>query len=788
MAVTASTPRPNPSSSSAAAAALTNISNSANTLLNDMLSAPLLFSDPQPRNNTLFEKDMKVVVPGPRSPPPSFQSRHLNIGPVVNGHNDVKPGAGAGCISNGAVNGNGTPSANGNGNGIGAVKRKAEEASSDEENSHEDEQEGEGDAGPSTSTRAVNGSNSSSSLNGRQTETPDGKLASSVHTPIKNATISTPTTKTPQRDNTTVGSEIDLSWPERLLTAKRASAAGLYNPSMACYANATLQVLLHTPPVLRIALAHNEATCLRKKKNLFCMLCHLNDMAAGDHWSGNRKRYAPSVHKELRYIKKGFSKNRQEDTHEFFRFVTDGLQNTALAGMGPMKDIPEKVKHASWVYKVWGGRVRSRVVCSRCNKPSDTFDWFLDLSLDVNKGGKKSIGGMMAGFTREDKLEGDNKYHCDNCKAKANATKSFKIEQAPPILTLHLKRFNVTYNMHSGRARAEKFNGFIEFGEYLDIAPYMVDPKAGGAKYRLFGVTCHRGAELRFGHYTSFVKGPQGQWFHADDDEVNPVSLRQVLGEKTAYLLSYVRIPDGQVPIPSKALNGVANGHAVNGDSPAVNGKPPKRPRSSDGSDDSDEEEEEEERHTTHLVPKRKTMIGPQQPMTLRKATPPSVSKPLPSQAHSHDDEEEDDEDNALPPAVPKFGSQMKSTKTKLWQPTPIAPGKFYGHANGTGTGTGAGVGPKSPISRPNAPTPLSPMPSSSSRSHSHSKHGGLSKKQRKKLDKAEKRKRSQGLGGSASPYFASNKMSFSLGHRSGGGKSKNREKGVTGRMQRKGL
>jgi ubiquitin C-terminal hydrolase len=32
-------------------------------------------------------------------------------------------------------------------------------------------------------------------------------------------------------------------------------------------------------------------------------------------------------------IKKGFSKSRQEDTHEFFRFVTDALQNTALCGL-----------------------------------------------------------------------------------------------------------------------------------------------------------------------------------------------------------------------------------------------------------------------------------------------------------------------------------------------------------------------------------------------------------------------------------------------------------------------
>ena len=31
-------------------------------------------------------------------------------------------------------------------------------------------------------------------------------------------------------------------------------------------------------------------------------------------------------------IKKGFSRNKQEDAHEFFRFLTDSLQATALAG------------------------------------------------------------------------------------------------------------------------------------------------------------------------------------------------------------------------------------------------------------------------------------------------------------------------------------------------------------------------------------------------------------------------------------------------------------------------
>jgi ubiquitin carboxyl-terminal hydrolase 36/42 len=110
----------------------------------------------------------------------------------------------------------------------------------------------------------------------------------------------------------------------------------------------------------------------------------------------------------------------------------------------------------------------------------------LDLSVDVNKDGKKTLGAMLQGFVKEDKLEGQNKYHCEkwvnclescwllSCKSKAVATKSFKIFEAPPILTIHFKRFEMSFG-YGGRARAEKFNGYIEYPEWLDIAPFMVN-------------------------------------------------------------------------------------------------------------------------------------------------------------------------------------------------------------------------------------------------------------------------------------------------------------------------
>lgn len=70
----------------------------------------------------------------------------------------------------------------------------------------------------------------------------------------------------------------------------------------------------------------------------------------------------------------------------------------------------------------------------------------------------------------------------NSCKSKANATKSFKILSAPPILTLHLKRFSVSYSSY-GKPRANKNTQFVEYPESLDIAPYMVDTQVNHFLY-----------------------------------------------------------------------------------------------------------------------------------------------------------------------------------------------------------------------------------------------------------------------------------------------------------------
>ncbi|PKU42053.1 ubiquitin carboxyl-terminal hydrolase 16 isoform x2 [Limosa lapponica baueri] len=190
-----------------------------------------------------------------------------------------------------------------------------------------------------------------------------------------------------------------------------------------------------------------------------------------------------------------------------------------------------------------------------------------------------SIYHCLSQFTRNEKLTETNKLLCDVCTQRhcgpkkniksekyvyTNATKQMLISLAPPVLTLHLKRFQ-----HAG-FNLRKVNRHIKFPEVIDLAPFCTvkckNVAEGNTKvlYSLYGVVEHSGT-MRSGHYTAYAKvrsmnnqlsdlvvrgqSPQaletepvkGQWFHISDTHVQAVSASKVLSSQ-AYLLFYERL------------------------------------------------------------------------------------------------------------------------------------------------------------------------------------------------------------------------------------------------------
>ncbi|KAF5333602.1 hypothetical protein D9611_002504 [Ephemerocybe angulata] len=326
---------------------------------------------------------------------------------------------------------------------------------------------------------------------------------------------------------------IDTTWPSSCNVG-----SGLHNLGNTCFLNSALQCLLHTPPLLHILNGHTKDTCRNDK---FCMTCSLRDVARQAH-SGKRAFAPTSITNRLQTIAKHMRKGRQEDTHEFLRYAIDALQKACLFGHPPKID--PKLAETTWVHKIFGGRLRSRVTCRECEHNSDTFDRILDLSLDIFK--VETVKDALKKFVAIDYLKGADKYKCEKCKKPVVAEKRFTIHEAPVVLTVHLKRFSPL-----GR----KIAHHIDYDEKLSLAPYMSDGQYGPS-YSLYGVICHAGSGPNSGHYYAFVKSRDGKWYEMNDDSVTPSP--PPLNKKSAYMLFYIR-DKGQgleAAVKSKSVGG----------------------------------------------------------------------------------------------------------------------------------------------------------------------------------------------------------------------------------------
>lgn len=224
-------------------------------------------------------------------------------------------------------------------------------------------------------------------------------------------------------------------------------------------------------------------------------------------------------------IAKHFRRGRQEDAHEFLRYLIEAMQKSCLAGFGPKPD--HKLAESTWVHQLFGGRLRSRVKCRSCGHPSDTFDSVLDLSIDVN--GVHTLKESLHKFVKLDVLKGADRYKCEKCKQFVVADKGFTVHDAPTILTIHMKRFTPF-----GR----KIVNPVRYDEQLDLQPYMSDGQFGPT-YRLFGVINHAGKGPNSGHYYAYVKSVKGRWYEMNDESVEP--RHSGMAERNAYILLYIR-------------------------------------------------------------------------------------------------------------------------------------------------------------------------------------------------------------------------------------------------------
>lgn len=186
-----------------------------------------------------------------------------------------------------------------------------------------------------------------------------------------------------------------------------------------------------------------------------------------------------------------------------------------------------------------------------------------------------SVESCLYQFTEVEHLTDNNRLMCVTCTKRQSGMKALEggkkgvyrdalkqmlISSPPPVLTLHLKRFQqISYSVC-------KVNRQVQFPHILDIAPFCslnckgVKEEETRVLYSLYGIVEHSGT-MRSGHYTAYVKSrtsthnsvengssgsgdvenSKGSWFHISDSSVHPVTEAKVQSSQ-AYLLFYERI------------------------------------------------------------------------------------------------------------------------------------------------------------------------------------------------------------------------------------------------------
>ncbi|XP_027755399.1 ubiquitin carboxyl-terminal hydrolase 42-like [Empidonax traillii] len=317
--------------------------------------------------------------------------------------------------------------------------------------------------------------------------------------------------------------EICMDWQQR-----QRPGPGLRNLGSTCYINVILQCLTYTPPLANYLLScEHSQLCFQQG---FCMMCIMEAHVRKVLRSSASSIWPKAVIRDLKLIGEEFEPDTAGDAFEFLCCALKAMQRACLGGSSNL-DISSQT--TTIVHQIFGGLLKSRVTCLRCQAVSDSYKTFLHILLDIKEA--SSLTAALEDFVTPKQLDGKSCFKCSKCEKKVTISKRVTVHHVPKVFTVCLERAAD----HTGK----KISTFVEYPEYLDLLPYMSDTAAEPLLYSLYAVVVHSGDTCLDGHFFCYTKASNGLWYKMDDESVDNCGIHAVLRQQ-AYLLFYARCSD----------------------------------------------------------------------------------------------------------------------------------------------------------------------------------------------------------------------------------------------------
>eukprot|EP00818_Percolomonas_sp_WS_P005386 CAMPEP_0117445630 /NCGR_PEP_ID=MMETSP0759-20121206/5902_1 /TAXON_ID=63605 /ORGANISM="Percolomonas cosmopolitus, Strain WS" /LENGTH=744 /DNA_ID=CAMNT_0005237827 /DNA_START=187 /DNA_END=2422 /DNA_ORIENTATION=+ len=328
-----------------------------------------------------------------------------------------------------------------------------------------------------------------------------------------------------------LNSEEMMRWNSKLTIP----VIGMFNMKNTCFVNSVLQSLLYTTPLVNFV-AQRDVAPDYDPKGRFNAIDAFTRL-----WKNVKKHGKKALEPEefaynIKVIGKDFVLGKQGDAHEFTLELIDKMERALLEKFDGSLD--RRTCETNVVHQIFGGYLRSQIKSLESRFSSNTYDPFIDLSVNVLD--NNSVEDGLRQYIEPCNLDGDDKYYNSRSKKYEKATQTITIHQAPPILILHLKRFS-----DSGR----KISKHIRYPEVLNLTPYM-SVQDDIQSYELYAALVHSGRTSGSGHYYCFVKTSADVWYKMDDSKTSSSNIKQVLNQP-AYILFYRKIVKDSPALPS---------------------------------------------------------------------------------------------------------------------------------------------------------------------------------------------------------------------------------------------
>lgn len=352
--------------------------------------------------------------------------------------------------------------------------------------------------------------------------------------------------------------------------AKMAGDSGIRNLGNTCYFNSILQCLRHAMPLnqylfgpkIKNVLLRNQQNHSVPNRTIALLINYVKVVST--LWENSNGILSPISLKHLfGLIYPQFSGIDQHDAHECLVTLLMSLHDTLSRNVKYtfegqiITDLDKHIKkaHKDWeahyknrhsiILDIFSGQQQTKTLCPNCEHISYRYDPFVDFNVplphnDTSFGSPASytLYDCLGQFTKINKLDIDNLYHCDKCNSNSQATQIHSIWKLPNVLTIKLNRFK--YTVQNGKYSQDKINDFVFYPlNDLDMSKYISSPIDTNTRYKLFGISCHRGSP-DMGHYYSYCLNQiKNQWYMFNDDSASEVLDYDDLVTDDAYILFY---------------------------------------------------------------------------------------------------------------------------------------------------------------------------------------------------------------------------------------------------------